>query len=532
MADCHQNIRSLINHIEPFPTPIPHSQNPTIVLLVTPSFASSLKAPNGTAAEAIDQAASRILKNSLERSSPLGDIRVIAAVVDRLPVPADGSATNKASEGLAYALWYSDKVVQTHWKSKPESSQDERCGTLSFDVWDRQGPMRNLKHIIHRVRLALANTIFQTGQKSTMFNILYKASEIDDSQDMLLPEPRSLSPISVESVPDQLVQWPVSRAYMVSRKIDKTLHKTLHELRLNLVPLTASRPVYAGMGNIIRQVSNSEGNPQPASQELERAVSCYFSATDQEPHPMPVWAIVSTQRSASMFSSSVLSMLDGWPEKSTESDCNYIDLLSERIHETWTIDPKALHPLLWKYFKAGDARVHRVLSGGGGWGKKAGLLSLDPARVVSHVGVGSLVSSYDDRLSNGQQPLQEVAKPGLHIQFFASPVSSLDTPPYAPDTRVFGTLPSSIDEIPETAREEPSGIELWPGYFGALSEQGMSITLLRNTPGQKKHFARSVFDVPYSLFVTKPNVPGGSPQHASSVRVVEHNQSKVSYQYS
>lgn len=514
-ADSHQDIRSLIDRIQPVPHLMPHSKSPTAMLLVTPSFAAALQPPSdGSAPAAVGQALSRILDHSLDHASPLRTVRVIAAVVDRLPVPRNDPETSKGCEGLAYALWYSDRVAERNWTAQPEAaSQDDSVGTLTFDIWDRfrltnlRGNLeREYSDTIHRLHLPLANTVFQTGHTSIMYNFLYQVSKIDETEHGApLPERRSLHAWRINRVKYQRVSWPVSGRYLAHEKrFFPKFDRTLHQLQLNFIPLTAPRQVHAGMGNIVRQISDSDEKPAPASQELEKAVSSYFTATGQAPHSMPVWAIVSNERSIKYFSSAMLAAL-GKPQPWLFSkQYDYAGIFSEYVQDTWSVAPERFNNALWKHILLGNARVHRVLSGGGGWGKKAGLLSLDPKRSFekgdNDVGDASLV----DRDSSMDNPLEEVARPGSYIQFFVSPVSSLSTPGPESGTCAFGVIPSTIDDIPVAKSEGPSDIELWEGYFGALSEQGMGMKFVRHIPGNPEHFSRTIIDVPFSLFVTKP----------------------------
>ncbi|EKG20805.1 hypothetical protein MPH_01889 [Macrophomina phaseolina MS6] len=497
------------------------------MLLVTPSFAAALRAPsNGGAPEAIGKAISRLLTHSLNYSSPLRNVRVVAAVVDKLPAPANNQDTGKVCEGLAYAMWFSDNVTRKNWTKRSTLEQDDTVGRLTFDIWDRfrltdtdGQPRRDFYDTIHRLHLPLANTIFQTGQTSIMWNILYRVNETEEYQDgVALEEPRSLYADKVNDVKYQRVTWPLCGRYLAhEKKFFPAPNRTLHLLQVPLVPLTAARRIHASMGNIIRQISGHNEQPAPASQELEKAVSSYFEVTNQVPHSMPVWAMVFNERAVKYFSSAVLGVLGKQqPEKFSKS-YDYAGVLSEYIQEAWRIDPKFFQFAIWKGLLRGNAKIHRVLSGGGGWGKKAGLISLDPRRYFEQSPRSASSSLDADGHESHADALGRVAIPGSYIQFFASPALSLESPQYARDTSVFGTIPSSIDDIPQ-AGEGPAEIEVWPGWFGALSEQGMSMKYVvhEHQTHATEHFSQTMIDVPFSLFVTNSHLPGAKPQGSAA----------------
>ncbi|KAF9637771.1 hypothetical protein BFW01_g8667 [Lasiodiplodia theobromae] len=489
------DISSLIDQIEPVPFLIPDHKLPTAMLLVTPSFASALKPLEVGAPEAITQAASRMLQQSLEHATLLKGIRVVAAVVDRLPSPEDSSQASKGREGLAYALWFNDNVTRHSWTAERDakriSERNDASASISFDIFDRfkladlEGqPRKDYSTTIIRLRLPLANTLFQTGHTSIMYNILYRASKIDEpvhSEHAALQHRRTLHAEKVIKTDSQRVTWPVSGRYL-AHKISHfpVEHETLHQLRAPLVPLTPPREVKAGMGNIIRQIMGPDGKEAPASQELEKAVSSYFEATGQAPHAMPVWALVTSEKTTKYFSSSILSALEKWQPRRFSQMYDYAGISSLFLADAWNADHKLFHTAVWKVLLRGNGKLHRVLSGGGGWGKKAGLISLDPAKSISEAA--------ENAADVDEMDLRPVAVPGSYITFLTSPVSSLELPKYEQDTCAFGTIPSTIDDIPDTTTEGPSSIDAWPGYFGALSEQGMSINSakyeIRNAKGQ------------------------------------------------
>lgn len=110
--------------------------------------------------------------------------------------------------------------------------------------------------------------------------------------------------------------------------------------RLPLIPLTSPRKVLHCAGNILRELSSPEdpNTGVPASRELESAVDRYLTENPQAPgRKLDIFALITV------------------PDRQPPENGN--------------IDP-------WN-LQSGQ-KLRRVLSGGGGWGKKMGLLSIDP----------------------------------------------------------------------------------------------------------------------------------------------------------
>ena len=152
------------------------------------------------------------------------------------------------------------------------------------------------------------------------------------------------------------------------------------------------------------------------------------------------------------------------------------------------------------------------MSGGGGWGAKQGLLSLDPKTTYNsseEIGFDFSGGSWEKQQASA---LGSIAEPGALIQFFASESSKTPaTIPYAgpysnPDlkTTVFGTIPSTIDNIPQLPAEskEAKGRSfVRRGHFGCATESGI---FLRHVPLQEP---QDGIDTRSSLATTKIDLP-------------------------
>jgi hypothetical protein len=294
------------------------------------------------------------------------------------------------------------------------------------------------------------------------------------------------------------------------------------------------------MGNIIRKLSAQPTGPieapengkvdqidgsevadisMPASEELEKSVSRYFEALDLQPETVSVWAFVVPVVPDSALANDVMSRM---------KDVFSAD--EKSITSAWHPDTEAAILLAKSVSNAirlmipFGARLIKVLSGGGGWGKKAGLLSLDPdvqysTRDLRHDqgwkfdfdGVDDGTGTAAEEQKN--QALGQIVKKGERIMFMLAP-----KPEHVPGSRIqghdvtttpenkdqqttldlaFGAIPSSIDMIPQNVASDTNvaTIRHYPGRFGMLSEGGMAVNVSRMNglyDGQSK------LDVPFA----------------------------------
>lgn len=160
------------------------------------------------------------------------------------------------------------------------------------------------------------------------------------------------------------------------------------------------------------------------------------------------------------------------------------------------------------------------MSGGGGWGLKQGLLSLDPENTLAD----AVDARYDFDMpgstdSGKLQALGSIAKPGSWVQFLTLPIRSdpsdeivRDNPSQevlalrGPGEVVLGSIPSSIDEIPQVTSVSIGGssaarpkITIFPGHFGAQSENGLYVRSVSQRPASGKTIPiKTKIDVPFA----------------------------------
>jgi hypothetical protein len=187
------------------------------------------------------------------------------------------------------------------------------------------------------------------------------------------------------------------------------------------------------------------------------------------------------------------------------------------------------------------AHMHRVTSGGGGWGQKQGLLSLDPSFDFSkYEDTGSLGAMLRGLGSGRPANSRNAVSPGDFVQFFASyeheqPVLQHPDIPNTEDIdtshwdakkwdqsdslrTILGSLPSQDDCLmPSQDRKQfASSIIGIPGYFGMLSAGGTCLRRykfeqsarqpslhadeIRGGRGKLKQVALSRMDIPYGFW--------------------------------
>ncbi|KAL8665219.1 MAG: hypothetical protein Q9202_002441 [Teloschistes flavicans] len=228
------------------------------------------------------------------------------------------------------------------------------------------------------------------------------------------------------------------------------------------------------MGNVIREVytDESSGEVEPASKELEDAVTGWIAKFGTKPQTVDVWAV-----------------LDG-PEKAEGVRSRVVEVVSRVLQ---------------------GGRIQKVLSGGGGWGNKQGLLALDPEQdfninpELSPVeGPGGEELSFEEVSSGfGHQPL----RPRDTLMFCVQTPVPYESSTFGTSLEdkcrrssiTFGTTPSTIDAmspsssaIASDSTSQPCIIAL--GHFSMHSENGMTIgsTTEDGIPIQTK------IDVPHS----------------------------------
>jgi hypothetical protein len=443
----------------------------------------------------------------------------IVGIVDRLPDP---TGSQIAHEGLTYAFLPNPKKAFRPSQSLLQTTA-QKPGSINFNL--------ALDSAETTLQLPLSHTVFSTGLPSTLVHAHYTSESATDQLQL-----RTETHLESETLPFTLGPAKPSVNY-----------------RAPLVPLTPARPVANSMGNIVRKLlphswqaamhltdltrqADENKSLLPASEELERAVTRYFESLSIPPAAVQVWALI-------------IPRLIGGEEISGQSEAGVLLAMQEQQMEAaWkSVSREGQGPN--EICKTSEAiisilrkggRLCRVLSGGGGWGKKAGLVSLDPDLEYStrelRGDIGWNFSFGEDEgasaiVKQQREALGEMINEGDSIMFLLAPqanesslhdanspvagTSSSDAIPAHTPIIKFGPIPSTIDEIPSDSPHagrsggSASIIRHIPDMFGILSEGGMAISRRSNDLWGVSE-TKSKLDVPFGTLTicgpeTKPS---------------------------
>lgn len=356
---------------------------------------------------------------------------LLSAAVDSLP----GSKGSNGARTTGYSWMITDQTLPIRFQTDSKS-----CRSLTFSLPNA------------KFSLALANTVFQNGQQSTVVHIPATArpavveakigmtdAEVEEfahAQEDIIDAWRELGELmevvgqkaglsSDTPFPANGVEVQVSEDVLQTNGKNCATKRKFYS-RLPLKPLTMPRKILDGMGNILRKLESTDGEPTGASRELEKAVANY---------------------------------IDNLPDDVDRP---------ERVNVFARLTIQELHTDAVELFLNPGTRLHRVLSGGGGWGSKAGLLSLDPQGDVDVPGFEHEFEAWYDG-KNVQH--NGIVKQGQWVQFFAAE----DGAPVEKGLQ-FGAV-GKVEDV--RFLEAPnSGEEItFEGCFGASSEGGVNVRI-------------------------------------------------------
>lgn len=519
------------------------------VILVTPAFAEWLKD------DFIEDVIRTMTYHFGHRISKR--VTVVSAVVDGLaPSPDDIPIAERVGplQGISILYGLKHQILSAKSMWKPESFKDtsKDPDKLSHLILLGQIPIKQRESSLRvSISLPLANTLFVNGQHSTL----------EVSQWMRSSRDRYTLVRSAQK------QYQHIKAFYHGNTM-------IPPIFVPAVPLTLPRRIASGLGNIVRQLSFERrgGDIRPASSELETQVTRYMKFSKLHT-TIGVWALIYRKE-----------LLDPNLKATTLER-------TEELQSTWGNDDEnlrfvgtrlALGAILCRVgewlplarYNPLDVckRLICSVSGGGGWGAKQGLLSLDPQ--ITHGDIPSAGADYiSDSMQESQNPtLGNLARPGDYIQFFTIKPSKLkdhkssmeesspstvalgENPSVAgdgpPDSKyitkqpeisglaskeyndidwskrvVFGVVPSTIDELPKSDTTEASSsrngtvpLAFRKGEFGAVSESGVYLYAphKRGINSTKFEHINTKIDMPYSflyidqLVTLPPREPGKS----------------------
>ncbi|KAI0106204.1 hypothetical protein GGR51DRAFT_518224 [Nemania sp. FL0031] len=361
-----------------------------------------------------------------------------------------------------------DSILPGLWEKESFSatSQDS-AACVSFTA----NPLRGNTSALE-VTLPLANTVFQNGRRSTLYASRWDTSS-DDLKTLGTKYPKTIQQINANG-------GSVNHASSI----------------IPLLPLTPPRRIAVGLGNIIRQVE-VDGVRTPASKELEAIIPKIFEERAQRdpssPRPIGVWCWVIPPHIG--------------PEK-------FGDLKLFKAGSSLTEAEIALDSMeVFSGLLSSGCRLHKILSGGGGWGLKQGLLSLDPETSFPVPGqddddMEMFIRSFKER-DSGNPTAGGLATPGSSLLFCVEPqianIEGLSSRLLAPkDTLAFGVSPS-LDDTPSSSSPTNS-VDIIDGHFGISSSTGLFLRSNANCTGADNR--NEMQGASQGGFTSKVDVPG------------------------
>jgi len=202
------------------------------------------------------------------------EVSVLAAAVDGL---APRQQYGKPLSGLSVLHGRLDALLPGLWGDSelPLQRAVDRQSAISVTLNPLLGDYRPLN-----ITVPLANTIFQTGRRTT----LLASRWVSHGEDQ---------PFRLSSVVEKHVQAVVPSLKSIQAHTS---------VSIPLVPITRPRRIVASLGNIVRQ-TEVDDVPSPASRELEAVIPQILEARATTnsavvPGPLGVWALVAPRETA------------------------------------------------------------------------------------------------------------------------------------------------------------------------------------------------------------------------------------------
>ncbi|KAJ4422158.1 hypothetical protein N0V82_003242 [Gnomoniopsis sp. IMI 355080] len=265
-----------------------------------------------------------------------------------------------------------------------------------------------------------------------------------------------------------------------------------------LVPITHPRKIVESLGNILAKL-DINGEPSPASKELQVNIPILLQARQKQVNYDPksarvgVWALVIPERLL-LDHGDLQTSLEATRKPSVKYDPKLrmarldtaIDKLAFEMETAAECTAWERYSIIYDILRQGG-RLHQILSGGGEWGAKASLLSLDPQTIYGE-------ESEEDELDRFQRSFHgegtaegAITRPGDFVQFFVEGTPVMRGGPMAlTDAAGYPLRSFGVGEFrKETNGPKSDGhslqksrhlVQLAPFHFGAFSAEGLYLT--------------------------------------------------------
>jgi hypothetical protein len=200
------------------------------------------------------------------------NVSALFAVVDGLPPGHNGTSEGEvqSTEGLAIMFGNQEDCLPDLWQNVDGEHRNIQCqlqpSNLLFKM--HQDSVVNGVVIPQRLRIPLANTMFQNGRISTLL---------------------------VSSWNRAAVSAPFKKTQQIEKKTQEICPFVLvpsPRMKIPLTYLTPPRRIVSGLGNIVRQVMGKDDKPVSASQELEASIDAYLETRELHKQTLAVWALL------------------------------------------------------------------------------------------------------------------------------------------------------------------------------------------------------------------------------------------------
>lgn len=406
------------------------------------------------------------------------ELRSISGIVDKVVGQAyKGNMKAGSAEGLAYFLTHSKNIaVRQNSTADPAKSVAQLQLQFAYSSFCRINAVEGTWVGDTFLNLPLANTFFINGRSTTLMESMWTTPKAEQEPwQKLNTTELSLLTIHTRRPP---------RGYI--------------DGGAPLKMMAPWRPIKSALGNVIREV-DVDGKTVPASSELESAVETMRKHKTIQSPPLQIFAIVK-------------------PAVASVSEN------SRHLHG---------HTRSWAGY-----RYHRVTGGGGGWGNRAGLLSLDPStsyfdESTTHDQKFGELDMHPPDLTSFTQS-KSIFREDDMVSFWAVQPPSPSTLPAEQQPKptmsvskynsadseymLFGVIPSEQDlPTEDLSIEQADHITHRRGRFGLLTEKGVAasseVVLIRpdpseqqdqqaDSPGVATHH-ESLFEIPNASFFIK-----------------------------
>ncbi|ROV91307.1 hypothetical protein VSDG_07785 [Cytospora chrysosperma] len=335
-------------------------------------------------------------------SAVSSSFHVVAAVVDGLSPRAP---SRELQEGLSIQLGYRDRLLPGLWDTtEPQDRQptlSQRADSEPSSALSILLPRRmTAKNARISLTLPLANTLFQNGRRSTLLVSEWRQSEAEGTRMSRF----------------KLAKMAEKRSQVID--LPSTVLFDSVNIRAPLAPITQPRKVMEALGNILAKIE-VKGELSSASMELQTNIPRLLEARgalsqSDSPTGRPgVWAVVYPKH---MFRGDEdlvrFYRVIGGRSLGTALDKLVFDFSTDTERMAWELQPAIRNAVF------SGARLHRILSGGGEWGTKASLLSLDPQTSHGRKSEKDELDTFVKSFHRDEDVKDALVKPGDYVQFF------------------------------------------------------------------------------------------------------------------